>query len=151
MTEDNKTSGGFSVSHVIIIILVLALVWVIWSNYDQVPKPEPAADQGAAVAQSLSDTELPPAVDANAVEAEIDSLLAQFSKAILFPADERPQLATIENATTLTTENRFFSGSQDGDKVLIYTEAQKAYILSPARNLVVNVGPIVDESASEVE
>lgn len=146
MIEENRTQGGFKVNHIIIVVLVVALIWVIWSNYSQEPRPpEPTTDQAAVVGQSLNDAELPSEADAAAVEAEIDVLLTQFDKSILFPVGERPQLATIENAQALAAENFFFSGSQNGDQVLIYLQTGKAYVLSPSRNLVVNVGPIVDE------
>ncbi len=147
MIEENKTQNGFKASHIIIIVLVAALIWVIWSNYNQETKLESANDQAAVVGQSLNNTKPPSEVDAAAVEAEIEALLAQFGKLILFPTTERPQLATIEDAEALAAENLFFSGSQAGDKVLIYSQSGKAYVLSPTRQLVVNVGPIVNEPA----
>jgi hypothetical protein len=79
---------------------------------------------------------------------DIDQLVKKVSKLIVLPTGETPTIATINDAMGLAKNQTFYKGSINGDKVLIYFKAQKAYIYSPSKNVLVNVGPIyVDKSA----
>lgn len=71
---------------------------------------------------------------------EVEEILKRVGQLILLPKDEMPTMATIEDAQTLASEQAFFENAQNGDKVLIYSN--KALVYSPARNLLVNVGPV---------
>lgn len=73
---------------------------------------------------------------------EIDEVLSKLSKLMLLPTDEQPVLATVTDVETLVTQQAFFQGAQNGDKLLMYTKNLKAIIYSPSRNIVINVGPI---------
>ncbi len=79
---------------------------------------------------------------------ETDALVKKVSKLIALPTGETPTIATVNDANGLAKGQSFYKGSKNGDKVLIYFKAQKAFIYSPDRNFLVNVGPIyVDKSA----
>lgn len=69
-------------------------------------------------------------------------------KLIALPADETPTIATVEDKTKLA-DQAFFSAAENGDKLLIYTKAQKAIVYRPSTNQIINVGPIsIDPQAS---
>ncbi len=57
------------------------------------------------------------------------------------PADENPTIATVNDASKLKSQ-AFFAKSQNGDKVLIFTKAKKAYLYRPSTNKVIEVAPI---------
>ena len=73
---------------------------------------------------------------------EIDELVKKVSKLIILPTDETPTVATVNDADDLSKSQTFYKGSSNGDKVLIYFKAQKAYIYSPTKDVLINVGPI---------
>lgn len=79
------------------------------------------------------------------VREEIEKIVEQVKKHILIPEGEVPTMATVVNAQELIAEQPFYSGAQDGDKVLLYLEIQRAIIYSPERDIIVNVGPLVLE------
>ena len=83
---------------------------------------------------------------------EVKSLLAAASQLILIP-DEEPTVVTITNAKEAAAQQAFYAGSLDGDKLLVFPQAQKAVIYSPSRKILVNVGPIYfnDEEAAAAE
>ena len=57
------------------------------------------------------------------------------------PTGESPNVATIIDKDKLK-DQAFFNNAENGDKVLIYTKAQKAIIYRPSTNKIINVGPI---------
>ena len=57
------------------------------------------------------------------------------------PADENPTIATVNDASKLKSQ-AFFAKSHNGDKVLIFTKAKKAYLYRPSTNKVIEVAPI---------
>jgi hypothetical protein len=80
---------------------------------------------------------------------DIAKLVAKVNKLIILPTDEVPTLATITNVEALAKEQPFYKNAHDGDRLLVYTKAQKAIIFDPNRNVLVNVGPVyVSDSAS---
>jgi hypothetical protein len=85
----------------------------------------------------------------NIAEAEenkrIEEIVKKVNKLMLLPEGETPVLATINDADTLSKEQAFYLGSENGDVVLIYKQALKAIIYSPAKNVIINVGPVTVE------
>lgn len=80
---------------------------------------------------------------------EIAKLEKEIGKLIVLPTDEKPILATINDVAALSAQQPFFIGSQNGDKLLVYQKARKAFIYSETLGKLVNVGPIVyNQSAS---
>jgi hypothetical protein len=57
--------------------------------------------------------------------------------------DEKPVIATIDDAEKMMKEQPFYAGVQNGDKLLIFPKSQRAVIYSPKRNIIVNSGPFV--------
>lgn len=82
------------------------------------------------------------------IKAETDKLLAQVSKIVLLPGGETPTIATISDPDKLKNQP-FFSDAQEGDKVLIYTNAKKAFIYRPGIGKIISVAPLMINGSSE--
>lgn len=77
----------------------------------------------------------------------VDRLMQSVARLMVVP-NETPIIATINDADVLTKEQLFYSGSKNGDKLIIFPQAQKAVIYSPGRNVIVNSGPFVVNSGT---
>ncbi len=67
------------------------------------------------------------------------------------PTDESPTVATVNDATKLQSQ-AFFKNAQNGDKVLIFTKAKKAYLYRPSTNKLIEVAPInIGENQTQSE
>lgn len=62
-------------------------------------------------------------------------------KLLTLPTDEQPTVATVQDKEKLK-DQPFFKDAQNGDKLLIYTKAQKAIIYREEGNKLINVGPV---------
>lgn len=58
---------------------------------------------------------------------EIKDLVEKIGKLVILPADEEPVLATVTDKEKLK-DQPLFAKAENGDKILIYAKAQKAYI-----------------------
>jgi hypothetical protein len=74
-------------------------------------------------------------------QAEVDRLVAQVSKLIVLPEDEKPTVATVTDVEKLK-DQPFFARAENGNKVLIYTQAKKAILFDPIENKLIEVAPI---------
>lgn len=73
---------------------------------------------------------------------ETERLLSQLEKLIVLPGDEQPTIATVTDIDKLK-DQPFFVNGKVGDKVIIYTQAQKAILFRPAESKIVEVAPFV--------
>jgi hypothetical protein len=116
----------------ILVILLLAsaggFVWA-YKNYQKVSKKTDA----------LSLTEMQRQV----VKKQVEELVAKVGRHIVLPQGEEPAMAEVKDAATLADEQPFYKDAHNGDRVLIYFKAQKAYLYDPNRDVLVNVGPVV--------
>jgi len=78
---------------------------------------------------------------AQAVQAEVDSLVAQVGKLISLPTDEKPTVATVIDASKVKDQS-FFANAKNDDKVLIYQKAAKAILYRPSENRIIEVGAL---------
>jgi len=74
-------------------------------------------------------------------ENEVKQTLKQVSNLILLPQGEMPTIATVTDISLLPKQP-FFQQAQNGDKVLMYTGAQKAYLYRPSLNKLIEVAPL---------
>ena len=81
------------------------------------------------------------------VQAEVDQLVSEVGKLIALPSDEKPTVATVTDVEKLK-EQPFFKNAQNGDKVLIYTNAKKAILYRPNEKRIVEVGAVNINQAS---
>lgn len=124
--EEQENGGGLKrfASKVLPYILILAL-GVGGGIYTTQQKPEWfGLSKGIAQAQ-----------------AEVDALIAQVGKLIALPTDEKPTVATVTDIDKVK-DQIFFKNAKNGDKVLIYTKAQKAILYNPTENKIVEVGAV---------
>lgn len=75
---------------------------------------------------------------------ETQELQRRIAKIMLLP-DEEAVVTEIDDAEKVR-EQPFFAQVENGDKVLIFPGAARIVIYRPGRNLIVNVGPIVDDT-----
>jgi predicted negative regulator of RcsB-dependent stress response len=85
---------------------------------------------------------------AQVAKAERDKLVSQVSKLTDLPQGETPTIATVTDAAKLKNQD-FFVNAENGDKLLIYTKAKKAYLYRPSTNKVINIAPINLGSSSQ--
>ncbi len=77
-----------------------------------------------------------------AVEKEaIQELTSRIGKLVELPKKETPVVAAVSDVNKLKNQT-FFIDAQNGDKVLIYTKAQKVILYRPSTNKVINIGPV---------
>lgn len=128
----------------IVLVLVIAIGFVGWKYFG-------AKDTQTPVSPAQSQSSGDPATD-KAAQAEMEKataeLLASVGQLILLP-DEKPNFATILDAKKLIAEQPFYAGSENGDQLIIYPKAQKAIIYSPTKKILVNVGPVYFNNATE--
>jgi hypothetical protein len=79
---------------------------------------------------------------------EIDKIVKQVSKLIDLPQDEQPTVATVSDKEKLKDQN-FFAKAENGDKVLIYPQARKAYLFRPTTKKLIEVAPLNIEDAAQ--
>lgn len=78
---------------------------------------------------------------------EVKKVVEEVGKLIDLPAGEVPTLATVVDVSKLK-DQPFFQKAKNGDKVLIYTNAQKAILYDPVAKKVKEVGPVNTGSPS---
>ncbi len=79
---------------------------------------------------------------------QTEDLLAEIGSVVDLPEGETPTIATVQDSTKLK-EQPFFSEAENGDKVLIYTEAKKAYLYRPSTKKIIGIAPVTIGDAEE--
>lgn len=72
---------------------------------------------------------------------EKEELVAKTSKLIELPKNEEPTIATVKDVSKLQNQ-AFFKNAQNGDKVLIYTQAKRAVLYRESTNKVIESAPV---------
>lgn len=73
---------------------------------------------------------------------EIKSVTSAISKFMDLPTDEQPTIATVTDKEKLK-EQDFFKKSENGDKILIYTNTRKAILFRPSTGRIIEFAPLV--------
>lgn len=95
--------------------------------------------------QKIEELEKNPSVGGS-TDAQTAQLLSEVGQLIVLPTDEQPTVATVEDLTQLAGQP-FFAQAVIGDKVIIYSKAAKAILYRPSEKKVINIAPIVNDSA----
>lgn len=74
------------------------------------------------------------------VQDEVTTIVNEVGKLIVLPTDETPTVATVTDLSKLAGQP-FFANAKIGDKVLIYTQAQKAILYDPIANKIIELAP----------
>ncbi len=77
-----------------------------------------------------------------------DKVIAQVGKLIDLPQGEIPQVATVTDVEKLRSQP-FFQKAKNGDKVLIYQQASKAYLFDPKANKLLDVAPLTASASAQ--
>ena len=83
-------------------------------------------------------------------QADLKETVARVSRLIRLPDGETPVLATVSDPEKLK-DQPFFAKARAGDKVLVYSKAQKAYLYDPEADILIDVGTttVQDQSATK--
>lgn len=134
--------GEDKTTKIIITVFIIAIIGAVayfqpWKSGDTTT----ITNSGAAVISTGSTPEQGEAAK---------TVLEALGKIMLLPTGDEPVIYAIENAQELIAQQAFFTGSQNGDTLIIFPQNQKAIIYSSARNVVVNAGPLStsDEAAA---
>lgn len=76
-----------------------------------------------------------------AARKEVQQITDKVGTLIVIPRNETPTLATVSDASKLKNQ-AFFAKAQNGDKVLIFTQAKRAILYRPATNKIIEVAPV---------
>lgn len=106
---------------VIGLIILLGVLYVLFTQFHQVKKL--------------------PVNKIDMAKTETKSLVESVGKLMMLPKNEEPTVATVSDKTKLL-DQPFFINAENGDKVLIYTNAKKAILYRPSINKIIEVGPI---------
>lgn len=72
---------------------------------------------------------------------EAKKYIDQVGKLMILPSGETPTIATVNDKDKLKNQP-FFAKTENGDKVLIYTNAKKAILFRPSIDKIIDVAPI---------
>jgi hypothetical protein len=79
---------------------------------------------------------------------DTDELLAKLKRLMIIPENEDPVVATVTDRDALAKDQPFYANASNGDRVIAFLKNRKAIIYNPAKNIIVNVGPIFGEAES---
>lgn len=71
-------------------------------------------------------------------EEKAKAIVERVGNLIALPEDEIPTIATISDVSVIKGQP-FFSKAKNGDEVLLYTAARKAFLYDPKANIIVEV------------
>lgn len=72
---------------------------------------------------------------------ENQALIDKVSKIIELPEGESADIRTVTNKSEVANQP-FFQKAENGDKVLVFAQAKKAFLFRPSTNKIINVAPI---------
>ncbi len=111
---------------IFVAILVLGGGAYLWWSWDSWFLDEPAEEQATSREEEQN---------------EITDIVARVGELIVLPEGEEPTIATVTDPEKLR-DQVFFANAKEGDVVLIYTGAQKAYLYDPKADKLVEVAPL---------
>lgn len=127
-----KVLGGVTV-----IVIAAAIALTVRSN-----------QEAKNLRQQVSDLEQQTQHQGQANPEEAKQLIEEIGKFIALPEGEEPTVATITDREKLSDVN-FFAKAENGDKVIIYVNARKAYLYRPGMQKVIEVATLnLNASAS---
>ncbi|HVZ12078.1 MAG TPA: LytR C-terminal domain-containing protein [Patescibacteria group bacterium] len=84
------------------------------------------------------------------VTRQTQELVNRVGHLLVLPKNETPTIATVTDKTKLAGQP-FFADAENGDKVLLYGQSQRAVLFRPSTNQIVNVSPLnLKEQANAV-
>lgn len=74
----------------------------------------------------------------------VTDIVERVGKLLVLPKGETPTMFEIADPKFLVDKEPFFIGAEKGDILLIYQKTGKAVIYNKIKNIIVNVGPLVN-------
>ena len=107
----------------IVLLLIVGLVYFAYKYHQEQNKVNKLSDPKTASAVQTTD------------------LVNRVGKLVELPTGQSPTIATVTDISKLQGQ-AFFANAQNGDKVLIYTQAKKAVLYRPSSNKVIEIAPL---------
>ena len=73
---------------------------------------------------------------------EIEQIVRNVSQLMEVPVGETPTLATVSDKTKLQNQD-FFQFAENGDRILVYSQAKKAILYRPSINKIIDIAPVM--------
>lgn len=127
-------SSGPSYAPIVGLILIISLIGGVYYFFFRGPTPQVKPADTKVVAE---ETQV-------AAAQEVKDVIAAVGKHIVLPKGEEPTVATVTDPEKLK-DQAFFANAKEGYKVLIYTQARKAYLYDPTRDKLIEVAPITTD------
>ncbi len=77
----------------------------------------------------------------NNPQVEVKDILAKVGKLMELPEGEEPTVATVQDAEQIRSQP-FFAKAQNGQRVILYTNARIAILFDEKANKIINVGAV---------
>ena len=87
-------------------------------------------------------TALSSTLPGNNQKEDLQTIISKVSKLILLPTGENPTVMTVTDKEKLSGQE-FFTNAKNGDRVLIYEKAKKAFLYDPIADKIIEVGPVL--------
>lgn len=81
---------------------------------------------------------------------EINTIVTKVGKIAVLPMGETPTVATVSDPKSLAGQ-AFFVDAKQGDKVLMYSNAKKAYLYDPVQNKIINISTISIDANKKIQ
>jgi len=134
-----KMVGGFFSGIVFFAVTVVVIIVFVVGVFFVTREKDSKDSSGIPTAQTS------PAVDP---KVELDQLLSEIGKVMLLSDKETPTLATVSEVEKLANQS-FFKNAQNGDKVIIYQNAQKAILWRPETKMIIEVGTVTNNQEAQ--
>jgi hypothetical protein len=76
------------------------------------------------------------------IEKQNMKMISDISKFMRLPQGDKPIFYEITDPVSISKTQPFFSGSEKGDRLIIFPTSSKALIYNPTKKMIINVGPI---------
>ncbi len=83
-----------------------------------------------------------PEMRAQRLEKENKALITEIRKVMRLPEEANPVFYEIVDPAILIATQPFFTGSEKGDKLIVFPQSGKAVIYNPSKKIIINAGPI---------
>ncbi len=81
---------------------------------------------------------------------DVQALVAKVSRHVLLPEGEIPTVMTVTDKEK-NTSKQFFANAKNGDKVLVYMMAKKAFLYDVALDRILEIGPVLTSSSGSAQ
>jgi hypothetical protein len=81
---------------------------------------------------------------------DVKALIAKVSRHVLLPEGEIPTVLTVTDKEK-STSKQFFANAKNGDKVLVYMIAKKAFLYDTVSDRILEIGPVLTSATTAAQ